>query len=57
MQTFTVSGAWQARDGWQSFEQALDAENEAVAVEHVYAEFGSRHGLKRTQVEIEEVST
>lgn len=57
MRTFTVSGAWQARDGWQSFEQALDAENEAVAVEHVYAEFGSRHGLKRTQVEIEEVST
>jgi large subunit ribosomal protein LX len=56
MDEYTVTGQWEARDGWQSFEKALEAENENVAVERTYAEFGSRHGLKRTQVEIEEVS-
>jgi large subunit ribosomal protein LX len=55
MSEFTVSGRWQARDGWQSFEKELDAENEDVAREHVLAEFGSKHGLNRTQVEIEGV--
>jgi large subunit ribosomal protein LX len=47
MSEFTVTGRWKARDGWQTFEK--------VAREHVYAEFGSKHGLKRTQVEVEEV--
>ena len=56
MDEYTVSGRWQARDGWQSFEKSLEAENEDVAVEHIYADFGSKHGLKRTQVEIDEVA-
>jgi large subunit ribosomal protein LX len=55
MSEFTVSGRWQARDGWQSFEKTIEADNEDVAREHTLAEFGSKHGLKRTQVEIEEV--
>jgi large subunit ribosomal protein LX len=55
MSEFTVTGRWKARDGWQTFEKEIDAENENVAREHVYAEFGSKHGLKRTQVEVEEV--
>jgi large subunit ribosomal protein LX len=55
MSEFTVSGKWQARDDWQEFEKVIDAENENVAVEYTYAEFGSKHGLKRTQVEIEGV--
>lgn len=55
MDEYTVTGRWKARDGWQSFEKALEAENEDVAVERTYAEFGSRHGLKRAQVEISEV--
>ncbi|PSP51400.1 50S ribosomal protein L18a, partial [Halobacteriales archaeon QH_1_68_42] len=37
-----------------SFEKTIDAENENVAREHTLAEFGSRHGLERTQVEISE---
>ncbi len=56
MDEYTVTGRWKARDGWQSFEKELEAENEDVATERVYAEFGSRHGLQRTQVDIEEVS-
>ena len=55
MDNYTVSGQWKARDGWQTFEKQIEADNESVAVEHVYADFGSRHGLKRTQVDIEEV--
>ncbi|MFB6202202.1 MAG: 50S ribosomal protein L18Ae [Halorhabdus sp.] len=55
MSEFTVSGTFQARDGWQSFEKQVEAENESVAEEYVLSAFGSEHGLKRTQVEIEGV--
>jgi large subunit ribosomal protein LX len=55
MSQYTVTGRFSARDGWQAFEKTIDAENEDVAVEHVYANFGAEHGLKRTQVTIEEV--
>jgi large subunit ribosomal protein LX len=56
MDEYSVSGRWKARNGWQSFEKSLEAENEDVAAERTYAEFGSRHGLKRAEIEIEEVS-
>ena len=56
MDTYTVTGSWKARDGWLAFEKEIEAENDDVATEYVYSEFGSKHGLKRTQVEIEEVS-
>jgi large subunit ribosomal protein LX len=56
MTEFTVTGRWQARDGWETFEKEIEAENVDVATEHTYAEFGSKHGLKRTQVDIEEVA-
>jgi large subunit ribosomal protein LX len=56
MNQYTVTGTWKARDGWQTFEKTVEAENDDVAAEYVYSEFGSKHGLQRTQVEIEEVS-
>jgi large subunit ribosomal protein LX len=55
MTEYTVTGRWETPSGWQSFETAQTAENEDVAVEHVYAEFGSRHALTRGQIEIEGV--
>ncbi|UPV75575.1 50S ribosomal protein L18Ae [Halorussus limi] len=55
MSEFTVRGKFQARDGWQKFETSIDAENENVAEERTYTNFGSQHGVKRTQLEIEEV--
>jgi Ribosomal protein L20A (L18A) len=55
MDHYTVSGQWKARDGWQTFEKQVEAENADVATEYVYADFGSKHGLKRAQVEIAEV--
>jgi large subunit ribosomal protein LX len=56
MNEYTVTGTWQGRDGWENFEKQIEAENEDVAVEYTYAEFGSKHGLKRTQVDVDEVS-
>lgn len=55
MSSFTVRGRFQSRDGWDPFETDLDAPNEAVAEERAYANLGSRHGLKRTQIRIEGV--
>jgi large subunit ribosomal protein LX len=57
MTDYTVSGQWQGRDGWQPFETEISAPNEDVAEERTFSTFGSRHGLKRRQIEIEEVST
>jgi large subunit ribosomal protein LX len=56
MDKYTVTGKWKARDGWQPFEKTVEAENDDVAAEYVYSDFGSKHGLQRTQVEIQEVS-
>lgn len=56
MTEYTVTGRWKTPNGWESFETELAAENENVATEHIYAEFGSQHGLKRTHIEIEEVA-
>ncbi|PSP38959.1 50S ribosomal protein L18a [Halobacteriales archaeon QH_10_70_21] len=52
MSEFTVQGSFPARYGEQEFEKQVDAPNEDVAVERTYAEFGSQHGLKRTQIDI-----
>ena len=55
MSEFTVRGTFQSRDGRQSFEKTVEAPNESVARDRIYANLGSDHGLKRTQVDLEEV--
>lgn len=55
MSEFTVRGRFEARGGHQSFEKTVEAPNEDVARDRAYAAFGSEHGLKRAQVELEEV--
>lgn len=55
MSEFTVRGSFPARYGEQAFEKQVDAPNEDVAVEYVYTQFGSQHGLRRTQIDIDEV--
>ena len=55
MSEFTVRGSFQARYGEQDFETRVEAPNEDVAVERTYAELGSRHGLKRTRIDVEGV--
>jgi large subunit ribosomal protein LX len=56
MPEYTVSGSFVARDGWQDFETSVSAPNEDVARERAYAALGSRHGKKRPQIELDEVS-
>ena len=55
MSEFTIRGTFQTKRGTNNFETTIDAENENVAREHTYANFGSRHGCTRHQVQIEEV--
>ncbi|MHC3438558.1 50S ribosomal protein L18Ae [Natrialbaceae archaeon A-gly3] len=55
MNQFTVTGQFKDRDGYAEFETSIEAENESVAREHVLSQLGSRHGLKRTQIDLEEV--
>jgi large subunit ribosomal protein LX len=56
MSEFRVTGRFRTRDGWQPFEKRLEAPNEDVAREYTLSEFGSKHNLKRTQVDVEEVT-
>jgi large subunit ribosomal protein LX len=53
---FAVSGRFQARDGFQPFRKSVEAPNENVAREYVYSQLGSQHNLRRTQIELEEVT-
>ena len=57
MSKFAVSGRFQSRDGFSEFNTVVEAPNENVARERVYTNVGSQHGLKRTQIEIDEVTT
>ncbi|THE66596.1 50S ribosomal protein L18a [Salinadaptatus halalkaliphilus] len=56
MSQFTVTGRFKSRDGFADFETTIDAENENVAREHALSQLGSQHGLKRTEIDLEEVS-
>ena len=55
MNTYTVSGRFQSRDGDQVFTKEIEAENESLARERLYTLIGSQHNRKRTQIEIDEV--
>ncbi|WP_306055010.1 50S ribosomal protein L18Ae [Natronococcus wangiae] len=56
MSQFTVTGRFKSRDEYAAFETTIEAENERVDREHVLSQLGSRHGLKRTQIELDEVT-
>ena len=56
MSQFTVSGEFQAPGGYRGFSRVVEAPNENVAREHVLSRFGAEHGLKRTQVRLNEVT-
>ena len=55
MSQFTVSGRFKNRDDYATFETTIDAVNESVAREHILSQIGSRHGVKRAQIELSEV--
>jgi len=55
MSQFAIRGQYKVRGEWEPFHKEIEAENESVAREHMLALFGSKHGLKRTQVTLDEV--
>lgn len=55
MSEFTVSGKFQAREGWNEFTKTVEAPNENVARDRVLSQIGSEHGLKRMQIELDDV--
>jgi large subunit ribosomal protein LX len=57
MTEYVVSGRFQSRDGYRAFTKTVSAPNESVAREYVLSQIGSEHGLKRPQVELDDVAT
>lgn len=55
MATYSVSGTFSPGGKRRGFNVEVEAANPDVAREHTLAELGSKHRLKRTQIEIEEV--
>ncbi len=56
MPEYEVNGSFEPGGEERDFTQMVEAENEDVARERTYANLGSRHRLKRTQIEIDEVN-
>ena len=56
MSQFTISGTFTSRGVSHDFTKTVEAPNENVAREHVLSLIGSEHGIKRTKVELAEVS-
>lgn len=55
MVDFEVKGKFRVRDSWQSFSKVIESQNEKNAVEKMYSLLGSKQGVKRNLVRIEEV--
>lgn len=56
MSAFTIRGEFRGRTAPRTFTKEIEAVNENVAREHLLSQFGSEHGLKRTQVTIQDVT-
>ncbi|MFA5050418.1 MAG: 50S ribosomal protein L18Ae [Candidatus Micrarchaeia archaeon] len=55
MVKFIVSGKIKLQGKERVFEKEIDAQSEKHAKENIYAVFGSKNGLKRTNIKIERV--
>ncbi|MFC6615225.1 50S ribosomal protein L18Ae [Halopenitus salinus] len=56
MSHFTASGRFKTRHGFQEFTKTIEAPNEDVAREHVFSQVGSQHGVKRAEMELDELT-
>ena len=55
MVDFEVKGKFKVRNDWQSFSKVIESNSEKNAVEKAYSLLGSKQGVKRNLVRIEEV--
>ncbi len=56
MKNFVVKGKFKAGNTWENFTKKIESQNEKNATDKVYSVFGSRHGIKRSQILIESVA-
>ncbi|WP_255333871.1 50S ribosomal protein L18Ae [Methanosarcina sp. KYL-1] len=56
MKNFVVKGKFKAGLTWEKFTKTIESQNEKNAQDKVYSIFGSKHGIKRSQVEIESIA-
>jgi large subunit ribosomal protein LX len=55
MVDFEIKGKFKVKNNWQSFTKVIESQNEKNAVEKAYSLLGSKQGVKRNLVRIEEV--
>jgi len=55
MVDFEIRGTFKVKNDWQSFTKVIESQNEKNAVEKAYSLLGSKQGVKRNLVRIEEV--
>ncbi len=55
MVDFEVKGKFRVRKSWQSFTKVIESDSEKNAIEKAYSLLGSKQGVKRNLVRIEEV--
>jgi large subunit ribosomal protein LX len=57
MKNFVVKGKFKAGTNWEKFTKNVESQNEKNATDKVYSVFGSKHGIKRSQIQIESITT
>jgi large subunit ribosomal protein LX len=56
MKNFIVTGKFKAGNTWEKFTKKIESQNEKNATDKVYSIFGSKHGIKRSQIQIETIA-
>ena len=56
MKNFFVKGKFKAGSNWENFTKKVESQNEKNAIDKVYSVFGSKHGIKRSQIQIESIA-
>lgn len=56
MKSFIVKGKFKAGSSWESFTKKVESQNEKNATDKTYSIFGSKHRVKRNQIQIESIA-
>jgi large subunit ribosomal protein LX len=56
MKNFVVKGKFKAGNNWEKFTKNVESQNEKNATDKVYSIFGSKHSIKRSQIQIESIA-
>jgi len=56
MKNFFVKGKFKAGSNWENFTKKVESQNEKNAIDKVYSVFGSKHCIKRSQIQIESIA-